>query len=66
MNLKQFLEAIQAIGRTQEEQAAVLGVSVRQVQRWKKGELPAAFKKIPPTILRALANDLEQVQQIQQ
>ena len=57
----EFLEALKALGETDKDKAAALGVqSTKTIERLRR-RLPSAFRPFvsEPRLLRALLNDLE-------
>ena len=56
-----FLLALMALGGTDRERAAALGISIKSLARYRDGHIPAPLVRLAqhPHLLRALAADIE-------
>ena len=64
--LTNFREAIRQLGSNEEERAAVLGITTRQLRSWRNsGKFPSILTRLVyiPELARAIARDAEQAAQ---
>lgn len=58
--LPNFRRALARLGPNRQAQAAALGLTERQLWTWVNRGLPRPLRRMPPELLRALADDKEQ------
>jgi hypothetical protein len=59
-----FRNSLQALGKSERDQAQALDMPVRTIRNYKSGRLPIQITRLmrQPLLLRALADDAEQQQ----